>query len=691
MTANSTPVTRRFDFRSLLGSKDLIMAGAIVIVVGMMLVPLPTFLIDVLVVLQLAGSLAILLLSTYIHKPLEFSVFPSLLLMVTLFRLGLNISTSRQILMSGTAGNVIQTFGSVVIGGDYVVGVVIFLMLMIIQFAVINNGAGRVAEVTARFTLDAMPGKQMSIDADLNAGIINEVQAQERRQAVAREANFFGAMDGASKFVKGDAIAAVIVILVNILGGIVIGVVQRGQGIVDALQTYTTLTIGAGLAIQVPALMVSTASGLIVTRSSSEETLGADVIKQVSNFTTLLVSTLIIGIIALIPGLPKLPFLIVGSLLAGVTYVVWRAEQKPIEIPVEEAPAVQPLETPEDVMGMVVVDPLELEVGYGLIPLVDEERADNLLRQITNIRRQILSELGFVVPIIRIRDNLRLPPNTYRIKVRGEEVARGEIMVDRYLAIPGAEVEETIQGVPTVEPAFGLPATWVSESQKGQAEIAGYTVVTPLAMLSTHLTEIIRTHAAGLLNRQMLQEMLNRLHEKVPAAVEGVIPEMLKLGDLQDVLRNLLRERIPIRDLAGVLEVIAKHAPATRDTNILAEAVRQTMSLTISNIYREADHTIHAFTLSPQVENLLRESLSSTEGGLGFQIEASVAQKILNSTGEQMESLARDGHMPILLCPRELRLAFRRLAEQSFSNLVVLAYSEIEPGTKVRAHGMVQI
>jgi len=372
---------------------------------------------------------------------------------------------------------------------------------------------------------------------------------------------------------------------------------------------------------------------------------------------------------------------------------MWSGGQskKPIEVPVEEAPAVQPLETPEDVMGMVVVDPLELEVGYGLIPLVDEERADNLLRQITNIRRQILSELGFVVPIIRIRDNLRLPPNTYRIKVRGEEVARGEIMVDRYLAIPGAEVEETIQGVPTVEPAFGLPATWVSESQKGQAEIAGYTVVTPLAMLSTHLTEVVRSHAAGLLNRQMLQEMLNRLHEKVPAAVEGVIPEMLKLGDLQDVLRNLLRERIPIRDLAGVLEVIAKHAPATRDTNILAEAVRQTMSLTISNIYREADHTIHAFTLSPQVENLLRESLSSTEGGLGFQIEASVAQKILNATGEQMESLAGDGHMPILLCPRELRLAFRRLAEQSFSNLVVLAYSEIEPGTKVRAHGMVQI
>ena len=340
---------------------------------------------------------------------------------------------------------------------------------------------------------------------------------------------------------------------------------------------------------------------------------------------------------------------------------------------------------------MVVVDPLELEVGYGLIPLVDEERADNLLRQITNIRRQILTELGFVVPIVRIRDNLRLPPNTYRIKVRGEEVARSEIMVDRYLAIPGAEVEENIQGVPTVEPAFGLPAIWVSESQKGQAELAGYTVVTPLAMLSTHLTEVIRSHASGLLNRQMLQEMLNRLREKSPAAVEGVIPEMLKLGDLQDVLRNLLRERIPIRDLAGVLEAIAKHASATRDTNILAEAVRQTMSLTISNIYRESDKTIHAFTLSPQVENLLRESLNSTDSGLGFQIEASVAQNILTATGEQMELLAKDGHMPVLLCPRELRLAFRRLAEQSFPNLVVLAYSEVEPGTKVRAHGMVQL
>ena len=692
MATASKQVVQPFDLRNLLKSNDAAMAIGMVVIVLLLVVPLPAGIVDVLVVLNLAISLGILLLSMYVARAMEFSVFPSLLLLITLFRLGINISASRLILLSGDAGNVIITFGNIVVGGNYVVGVVVFLMLMIIQFAVINNGAGRVAEVTARFTLDAMPGKQLSIDADLNAGIINEDQARIRRREVQTEADFYGSMDGASKFVRGDAMAAIIVMIVNILGGFAIGVLQRGETLTEALQSYALLTVGAGLATQVPALLVSTAAGLIVTRSTSEASLGKNVVSQLSNFNAMLAGTIIISGLALVPGLPKFPFLFVGGILGLLTFTLWRARRKPVAIEVEEAaPLTSGMETPEEMMGTAVVDPIELEVGYGLIPLVDEERADNLLRQITNIRRQILGELGFVLPIVRIRDNLRLPPQTYRIKVRGEEVARGDVMMDRFLAIPSAGSDEKFPGVATTEPAFGLPAIWVSEAEKGRAELAGYTVVTPIAMISTHLTEIIRNRAGDLLSRQTMQEMLKQLKQKTPAAVEGLVPEMLSLGEIQDVLRSLLRERIPIRDLAGILEVLGKHAAITRDPNILAEAVRQTMSLTISNLYRDVDGYIHVFTLHPQLESHLRESLSSTDGGLGFQIDAGIAQAILNGVGEKMEELAQMGHVPILLCPRELRLAFRRLSEQSFANLVVMAFSEISSGTKVKAHGMVDI
>ncbi len=677
-----------FSIQTILRSNDIFMAFGLVLLIGMMLIPLPSGMVDVLVVLNLALSLGIMLLSMYIQKPLDFSVFPSLLLMVTLFRLGLNISATRLILLYANAGDVINTFGNIVVGGNYVVGVVIFLMLMIIQFAVITNGAGRVAEVGARFTLDAMPGKQLSIDADLNAGIINEEQARTRRKEIQTEADFYGSMDGASKFVRGDAIAAVIVMIVNIVGGFVIGMVQGGLPFIDALKTYTLLTVGAGLAIQIPSLLISTAAGLIVTRNAQENSLGNTMVGQFSNFNTLVAGAIIIGVLTLVPGLPKLPFILVSGLMGTGAYLVYRAQQKPVEEVVEEI--LTTVETPEEMMSSIAIDPLELEVGYGLIPLVDEERADNILHQITNIRRQILTELGFVLPVVRIRDNLRLPPQAYRLKIRGEEVARGELMVDRYLAIPGSESEESIQGVETTEPAFGLPAMWISEAEKGRAEMSNYTVVSPLAVLSTHLTEIIRSHAGDLLGRQMVHEMLNHLKEKTPAAVEGLVPELMNLSEILDVLRNLLRERVPIRDLSGVLEVLAKHAHITRDPAILAEAVRQTMGRTLSNLYREEDGFIHVFTLSPQVEMFLRESLTSTDSGIGFQIDANDAQAILTSVGEQMEVLALEGHPPVILTPRELRLAFRRLIEQAFPNLVVLAFSEISQGTKVKAHGMAQ-
>lgn len=677
--------------QNLLRSKDLIMALTLVLIIGLMLVPLPPALLDLMIAASMAMSIGIMLLTMYIHQPLEFSVFPTVLLLVTLFRLGINISISRSILLNAEAGKIVETFGNLIVGGNYVVGVVIFLMLMIIQFVVINSGASRVAEVAARFTLDAMPGKQLAIDADLNAGLIDENQARQRRKAIETEADFYGAMDGASKFVRGDAIAAIIIMLVNILGGFVIGVLQRGMPAANALQTYVLLTIGAGLAIQVPALLVSAGAGLIVTRSTSETSLGNELFGQISNFNVLTVGAILTGLMMFIPGLPKLPFGVITVGLGVAAYFVNRArsEEQAAGTLVSAVPQPVEAETPEQMLQMVVVDPIELEIGYSLIPLIDDDSQDNLLRRITGIRRQLMAELGLILPVVRIRDNLRLSPQAYRIKIRGQEVATSEIMLDRLLAIPGTDVEEPVPGIPTTEPAFGLPAVWILEADQSQAELRGYTVVNPLSVLSTHLTEVVRGHAPDLLTRQMVQEMLNQLRQKSPASVEGVVPELLGLGEVQAVLRNLLRERVPIRDLSGILEVLANHAPVTRDPSILAEAVRQTMANTISSQYRDHDGTLHVFTLSPVLEQTLRSALVASEGGPALQIDASLAQRLLNKIGEQMEALAGQGYLPILLCPRELRLALRRLVEQALPNLVVLAFSEVSAGTRVRAHGLV--
>ncbi|MEI7845154.1 MAG: flagellar biosynthesis protein FlhA [Chloroflexota bacterium] len=683
--------------QSLLRSNDIVMALSLVMLVGMLLIPLPAFLVDLAVALSIAMSIGIVLITMFIKQPMEFSVFPTVLLLVTLFRLGINVSVSRLILLSGDAGQIITTFGNLIVGGNYVVGVVIFLILMIIQFVVINSGAGRVAEVAARFTLDAMPGKQLAIDADLNAGLIDETQARKRGKAIEREADFYGAMDGASKFVRGDAIAAIIIMVVNIVGGFVIGVLQRGLPLLDALQTYVLLTIGAGLAIQVPSLLVSAASGLIVTRSTSESSLGTEVSKQIANFNVLAVAALVVSLMMFVPGLPTLPFAIVAiGLGAGAFFVNKAQTTAAVAEEAATAAAAVPMlasepETPEQMLEMVVVDPIELEIGYSLIPIIDEDSQDNLLRRITSIRRQLMTEMGLILPVVRIRDNLRLSPQSYRIKIRGQEVASSEIMLDRLLAIPGSDIDEPIQGIPTSEPAFGLPALWISEAEQSQAELKGYTVVTPLSVLCTHITEIVRNFSSELLSRQMVQEMLNQLRQKSPASVEGVVPEMLSLGETQSVLRFLLRERIPIRDLSGILEVLANNATMTRDPHILAEAVRQTMANTISNQYKDEANTIHVFTLAPQLEATLRSALISSEGSPGFQIDANLAQRILLKTGEQMEALAQLGHFPVLLCPRELRLAFRRLVEQSLTNLIVMAFSEVGQGVKVKAHGMVKV
>jgi flagellar biosynthesis protein FlhA len=669
------------------------MAVGVILIVALLIIPLPSFIVDLLIALNISLSIGILLLTMYIAQPMEFSVFPTVLLLVTLFRLGINVATSRLILLEGNAGGVVNTFGNLIVGGNYVVGVVIFLILMIIQFVVINNGTGRVAEVSARFTLDAMPGKQMSIDADLNSGLIDEHDARARRKAIEGEADFYGAMDGASKFVRGDAIAAVVIILVNIIGGIVIGMLQRGLGVVEALQSYALMTIGAGLAIQIPALLISAASGLIVTRSTSEASLGTDLFGQISNFNTLAMGAMIVGLLMFVPGLPKLPFAAISIGLGVAAYFVNKMKQAELTPHTEVAAptmAAEP-ETPQDMLGMVVIDPMELEIGYTLIPLIDEQSSDNLLRRITGIRRQMLTELGLILPVVRIRDNLRLSPQGYRIKIRGQEVASGELWLDQLLAIPGAETDSQIKGIQTTEPAFGLPAYWIQDGERSRAELSGYTVVNPLSVLSTHLAEIARNYAPELLNRQMVQEMLNQMKSKSPAAVDGIIPDMLSLGELQAIMRNLLHERIPIRDLDGILETIANHAAATRDPNILAEAVRQTMANTISSMYRDEKQVLHVFTLSPQIESTLRSSIVPGENGFGFQIDPGLAHQILAHTGEQMEKLAHEGFLPILICPREIRLAFRRLVEKSLPNLIVIAYSEVSQGTKVRSHGMVEV
>ncbi len=682
--------------KNLFRSKDMSMVVVLIIVILLMVVQLPPILVDALLAFGFALAIGIMLLTMYINQPMEFSAFPTVLLLITLLRLGTNIAVMRLILLNGEAGAVVQTFGNLVVGGNYVVGVIIFLMIMIIQFVVINSGASRVAEVSARFTLDAMPGKQLAIDADLNAGLIDENQARARRKFVENEADFYGAMDGASKFVRGDAVAAIIIMIVNIVGGFIVGVAQHGMPLDKAIQTYVLLTVGAGLAIQIPALLVSAAAGLIVTRSTSETPLGTQLMGQLGNFNVLTVAAVLIGLFVFVPGIPPVPFIIISGSLGGAAYMVNKtkvteAAKQEAAIVASQQPVSAEPETPEQMLEMVVVDPLEMEIGYSLIPLIDSNDQDNLLKRITGIRRQMMSELGIVLPVVRIRDNLRLMPQSYRIKVRGQEAATGELLLDRLLAIPSGSIDSSIVGIPTTEPAFGLPALWITEAEHNQAELKGYTVVNPFSVLGTHLTEVIRGNAAELLDRQMVQEMLNQLRQKSPASVDGVVPDLITLGELQAVLRNLLRERVPIRDLSGILEVLANHAPITRDPNLLSEAVRQTMARTLSNMYQDGSNTLHVFTLAPQVEGQLRSALVPGENGAGLRIDANTAQTILMRTGEQMERLAEAGYMPLLLCPRELRLALRRMYEQSLPNLIVLAFSEVSQGIKVKAHGMVQI
>lgn len=674
---------------------DSILVLGVVLIVVMMVIPLPPRFLDLLLTLNFGLALLLLMLTMNVREPLELAVFPALLLVATLYRLALNVSSTRLILLEGYAGQIIQAFGNFVVGGNYVVGFVVFLILVIIQFIVITKGAERVAEVAARFTLDAMPGKQMSIDADLNSGLIDEEEARRRRRDVEREADFYGAMDGASKFVKGDAIASVVITIVNVLGGFAVGVGQKGLPFDQALQQYTLLTVGDGLVTQIPALLISTATGLIVTRAASEASMGQDVGKQVlSQPRVLYMASAVLLFFALVPGLPPLPFAVLSALCAASAWLLSRriAQEDEARAEREREAELAEIKRPESVSALLQVDKVELEIGYSLIPLVDVDQGGDLLDRITTIRRQLAMELGLVVPAIRIRDNMQLPPNRYTIKVQGIEVASGEALPNHFLAMDsGAGAEPIDFGVPTREPAFGLPARWVPQSRRDEAEQAGYTVVDPPSVLATHLTEVLKAHAPEILGRQEVKNLLDGLKEEHSAVVEELVPELLTLGDVQRVLRNLLAEGIPIRNLATILEILADASRVEKDTDALTERVREGLARQITKMYALDGNTLHAITLDPAIEEELAAALEHTDRGPQFRMDPSRLAAITHKAAGIAEEAASRGQRPVLLCASPLRLPLRRLTHRALPRLPIMAYSEVASGIEVESVGMVSL
>jgi flagellar biosynthesis protein FlhA len=668
-------------------------AGASVILVVLMIVPVAPWVLDALLSVNIALALVIMLTTLYTENALAFSVFPTLILIVTLFRLSLNISATRSILLHGYAGQVIEAFGNVVVGGNYAVGLVVFAILVVIQFVVITNGAGRVAEVAARFTLDAMPGKQLAVDADLNAGLITEAEARQRRKDIQRSADFYGAMDGASKFVRGDAVAALIIVFVNIIGGFVIGIVQQGLSLVDALQRYTLLTIGEGIVTQIPALLISTATGIIVTRAAAESSFGAELTSQLVQEPRALAIAAGLLILFGLFGLPPIPMFIIAGVVAAL-YIrrrnVLRAEAAAKPALAAGAPGAtnQPAVKPaESVVPLLSYDPMELEIGFGLIPLVDVSQGGDLLERITMIRRHAARELGIVVPPIRVRDNLQLKPSTYVVKIYGLEVARAEVMVSRLLAMNPGTATNGIEGIPTVEPAFNLPALWIPESGRGDAELAGYTVIDPTSVIATHLTELIKTHAPDLLGRQETSALLDNVKQHYPVVVDELVPGLLTVGEVQRVLQNLLRERIPIRNLLLILENLADGARASKDVDFLTERVRSSMARHISAEYTE-NGLLSVITVDPRLETLLGEAARRGEDAYAL-LDPNTVAKIYGSLTKQIQHAQQAGLQPVVLTSPQTRLALKRLTERAAPSLVVLSYSEIAPGLRVESIGQI--
>ncbi|MBD3345479.1 MAG: flagellar biosynthesis protein FlhA [Chitinivibrionales bacterium] len=670
--------------------KDLLIVIGVVSILIVMVIPIPTAFMDILLTLNLCLALIIFLSTMYSSEALDFSVFPALLLTVTLFRLSLNVATTRLILSQADAGQVIEVFGTFVTRGNALVGFIIFIIIVLIQFVVITKGAGRIAEVAARFTLDAMPGKQMAIDADLNSGLITEEQARDRRMKISQEADFYGAMDGASKFVRGDAIAGIIITIINVIGGFIIGIAQMGMDFQTAISTYTRLTIGDGLVSQIPALMISTGAGILVSRAASKSSLGDEISTQLlKNHKVLFVAGGVMLLFSMIPGFPKIPFITLGVSVIATGYIGMKRIKAEEQKQAEAVPTAQPeQERAEDYLH---VDPMELEIGYGLIPLVDKSQGGDLLDRITMIRRQLATELGIIIPPVRIRDNIQLKPNEYRVKIRTILVGKGELMSGSYLAMDPGTATKKIRGIETVEPAFGLPALWITESQKENAELAGYTVVELPAVLATHITELVKNHAHDLLTRQDVQNLVDNIKDEHSTVVSELIPNILTVGEVHKVLQNLLREKVPIRDLPIILETLADVGVKNKNPEILTEYVRNSLAPQICDIYKDESNIIPVITVDPNLEAKLEANIQETEAGFRLALSPSEVGRILDACGVQVDNAKKRNEIPIIICSPTIRSQIKRLTESNFKDLVVLSYNEIIPGIEIRSSGMISL
>ncbi|MFW2487107.1 flagellar biosynthesis protein FlhA [Clostridium chromiireducens] len=674
---------------------DVMVAFGVITIVLMIIIPLPKLLLDLLLALNITISIIIILITMFTTNVLQLSVFPTLLLVTTLFRLALNISSTRLILTEADAGTIITAFGNFVIGGNYVVGIIIFLIIVVIQFMVITNGAGRVAEVSARFTLDAMPGKQMSIDADLNSGMIDEAVAKKRRLDLQSEADFYGAMDGASKFVKGDAIAGIIITIINVIGGIIIGVLQKNMSAAQAAQTYVILTVGDGLVSQVPALLISTASGILVTRSGSSENLGNTLTQQLTAFPVATgIASAVMLFLGIIPSMPKIPFFAASISMGTLTYLLYKdAAAKEIQEFVSEEEEIIQAERkePENVMNLISVEPMEVEIGYGLIPLADEASGGDLLQRIASVRRQCAIEMGIVVQPIRIRDNLQLKTNEYIVKIRGTMIVSSELMPSMLLCMDPTGENSDIPGIKTMEPTFGLPAVWINKDQREEAEIKGLTVVDPTTVMVTHLTETIKTHSYELLGRQEVKLIVDNAREKYSAVVEELIPDLLSIGELQKVLQNLLREKVPIKDIVTIMESLADNSKNTRDIELLTEYVRFALARTICNQVVDENRTITVVTLDPDIEEIIANNTQKSAQGSFPTVNPDTTTRILTGIKNTVESVYFYNNQPIILVSPNIRPVFRKLIEMVFPHIMVISLNEIPNDVQINSEGVVRI
>ena len=673
--------------------RDLGVLAAVIMIVAMLIIPLPTWLLSFLIIINITLALLVLLTAMNMKEALDFSIFPSIILLLTLFRLALSVSTTRAILANGDAGDVVETFGNFVTGGTILVGLVIFLLLVIIQFIVITKGSERVAEVAARFTLDAMPGKQMSIDADLNAGMISEKEARERREKVSGEADFYGAMDGATKFVKGDAIASIIMVFINLIVGMIIGMVQKGLPFGEAAMKYSVLTVGDGLVSQIPALLISTATGIVVTRAASDGNLGEDITKQLFAQSKLLyVAGATIFLLGLFTPIPLWITLPISFALALGAFLMDRDKKEDPEemIEMEEEVASDTMKSPENVVNLLSVDPIEFEFGYGLIPLVDAAQGGDLLDRVVMIRRQLALELGIVIPVVRIRDNIQLQPNEYRIKIKGNEMARGELLLDHFLAMSPGE-DNSIDGIDTIEPSFGLPAKWITETVKEDAEMLGYTVVDPPSVVSTHLTEMIRANAYDLLGRQETKQLIDHLRETHAILVDELTPNPLSIGEIQKVLSRLLRENVSVRNLPIIFETLADYSKLTSDTDILTEYVRQALARQITSQYVNGQTSLKVITVSGKVEKLVADSIQQTDHGNYLAMDPNDSQLVLEAIAREVERISYMEQSPLILCSPAVRMYVRQLTERYFPQIPILSYNELDASVEIQSVGVVNV